>query len=88
MLIWNGNKRKAPLTPPMEVRKDTKNATRKGIKGFVSIPDTGKNNGHYLPLIKWFSDGKERGKYRGSYPHLFFQRLIFINSVVLTPFFS
>jgi len=36
----------------MEVRKDTKNATRKGIKGFVSIPDTGKNKGHYLPLIK------------------------------------
>jgi hypothetical protein len=31
-LIWNGSRRKAPETPPMEVKKETIKATRGGIK--------------------------------------------------------
>jgi hypothetical protein len=42
-LIWNGNKRNAPDTPPMEVKKDTTNATRGGIKIYVLTPETGKS---------------------------------------------
>jgi hypothetical protein len=39
-LTWNGNKRNAPDTPPIEVKKDTMKATKKGTSGWVSTPDT------------------------------------------------
>jgi hypothetical protein len=41
-LIWNGNKRKAPEIPPMDVKKDTTIATRGGIHGPTSIPAVSK----------------------------------------------
>jgi len=42
MLTWKGRSKKAPDTPPMEVKKDTANATSKRIAGETSIPDAGK----------------------------------------------
>jgi len=42
-LTWNGRSKKAPETPPMEVKEETTRATRKGTAGFVSTPLTGKN---------------------------------------------
>jgi hypothetical protein len=42
-LIWNGNNRNAPETPPIEVKKETMKATRGGIKIYVLTPDTGKS---------------------------------------------
>jgi hypothetical protein len=41
-LIWNGSKRKAPETPPMDVQKETTSATRGGIHGATSIPAVSK----------------------------------------------
>jgi hypothetical protein len=34
-LIWKGRSRKAPETPPMEVKKDTTNATKGGMIGLT-----------------------------------------------------
>jgi hypothetical protein len=42
-LTWKGNKRNAPETPPIDVKKETTKATTSGNNGFTSIPDTGKN---------------------------------------------
>ena len=36
--IWKGKRRKAPDTPPMEVKKEITKATRGGIQGATSIP--------------------------------------------------
>jgi hypothetical protein len=41
--IWNGRSRKAPETPPMEVKKEMTNATRGGIHNATSIPAVWKN---------------------------------------------
>jgi hypothetical protein len=40
-LTWNGNSRKAPDTPPIDVKNDTTKATRGGTRGETSTPDTG-----------------------------------------------
>jgi hypothetical protein len=42
-LIWNGKRRNAPDTPPMEVKKETTKATRGGMKIYVLTPETGKS---------------------------------------------
>jgi hypothetical protein len=36
--IWNGNRRNAPDTPPMEVKNEITNATNGGIQSATSIP--------------------------------------------------
>jgi hypothetical protein len=36
--IWKGSSRKAPDTPPMDVKKEITKATRGGIQGETSIP--------------------------------------------------
>jgi hypothetical protein len=41
--IWNGRRRKAPETPPMEVKNEMAHATRDGTQGETSMPDVGKN---------------------------------------------
>jgi hypothetical protein len=41
--IWNGRSRKAPETPPMEVKKEMTNATKGGIHNATSIPAVWKN---------------------------------------------
>src|SRR4030043_2363189 len=41
-LIWNGSKRNAPDTPPMDVKKETTSATRGGIHGATSTPAVSK----------------------------------------------
>jgi hypothetical protein len=41
-LIWNGSKRKAPETPPIDVKNDTTSATRGGIHGATSTPAVSK----------------------------------------------
>jgi len=41
ILTWKGNKRKAPDTPPMEVKKETMKATSGGRKTHVFTPETG-----------------------------------------------
>jgi len=43
MLTWKGSSRKAPETPPMEVKVDTTRAMRGGTSGLTSTPDTGKS---------------------------------------------
>jgi hypothetical protein len=40
-LIWKGNSRKAPETPPMEVKVETTREMRGGTRGLTSTPDTG-----------------------------------------------
>jgi hypothetical protein len=42
-LTWKGRSKKAPDTPPMEVEVDTNTATRGGMRGLTSTPDTGKS---------------------------------------------
>src|SRR5512136_1805113 len=42
MLTWKGSSRKAPETPPMDVKVETTNATSGGMKSQVSTPDTEK----------------------------------------------
>jgi hypothetical protein len=37
--IWNGSSKKAPETPPVEVKKETPNATLGGIQGATSMPE-------------------------------------------------
>jgi hypothetical protein len=44
-LTWKGKIRKAPETPPIEVKKEITKATRGGIQGFISISAIGK----YIP---------------------------------------
>ena len=41
-LIWKGRRRKAPETPPMEVKKETTKATSGGKKIQVVTPETPK----------------------------------------------
>jgi hypothetical protein len=50
-LTWKGRRRKAPDTPPMEVKKEMLKATRGGTQGATSMPAVGK----YMPnLLKLF----------------------------------
>jgi hypothetical protein len=42
-LIWNGRRRNAPETPPIEVKVDTTRATSGGTRNDVFTPETGKN---------------------------------------------
>jgi hypothetical protein len=51
-LTWKGRRRKAPETPPMEVKVETTRATRGGIRGLTSTPDTGKS---IAQLLLYFS---------------------------------
>jgi hypothetical protein len=41
-LIWNGNIRKAPVMPAIDVKKEIRNATTGGMKMYVSTPEYGK----------------------------------------------
>ena len=41
-LIWNGRSKKAPETPPMDVKKEITSAISGGMSIFVSTPETGK----------------------------------------------
>jgi len=41
-LIWKGRSKKAPDTPPIEVKNDTTKATRGGKKGLISTPEIAK----------------------------------------------
>jgi hypothetical protein len=43
MLTWNGSRRNAPDTPPMEVKNENANATKNGMNGLTSTPETGKS---------------------------------------------
>jgi hypothetical protein len=54
MLTWKGRSKKAPDTPPMEVKVDTTKATRAGMSGLTSTPETGKSITH-LYLAKTFT---------------------------------
>jgi hypothetical protein len=37
-VTWKGRRRKAPDTPPIEVKKETPKATKGGIQGATSTP--------------------------------------------------
>jgi hypothetical protein len=52
-LIWNGSKRKAPETPPMDVKKDTTSATRGGIQGATSTPAVSKYINTSLNMVNY-----------------------------------
>jgi len=41
-LIWNGRRRKAPVIPDIEEKKEITKATRGGSNTDVSTPETGK----------------------------------------------
>jgi hypothetical protein len=41
-LTWNGKRRKAPETPPIEVKKEIIKATVGGRRGLISISAMGK----------------------------------------------
>jgi PAS domain S-box-containing protein len=47
-LTWKGSSRKAPETPPMEVKVERTRAIRGGMSGLTSTPDTGKSITHLL----------------------------------------
>jgi hypothetical protein len=51
-LTWNGSRRKAPETPPIDVKKEMINATISGTPGKTSIPETGKYMIVYLLSLK------------------------------------
>jgi hypothetical protein len=42
-LIWNGRSKKAPETPPIDVKKEMTKAISGGRSILVSTPETGKN---------------------------------------------
>ncbi len=48
MLTWKGSNKKAPETPPMEVKVETRKAIKGGMSGLTSTPDTGKTIPHLL----------------------------------------
>jgi hypothetical protein len=41
-LTWKGKSRKAPDTPPIEVKREIVNATAGGIQGLISMSAIGK----------------------------------------------
>lgn len=43
---WKGSKRKAPDTPPMEVKNEIVNAATGGTQGATSIPAVSKSTGN------------------------------------------
>jgi hypothetical protein len=56
--IWNGRRRKAPDTPPIEVKKEIAKATSGGTQGATSIPAVLKNM--LFPLGKGIQLNREK----------------------------
>jgi hypothetical protein len=54
MLSWKGRSGKAPETPPLEVKVETTRATRGGMSGLISTPETGKTIAHLLLIFSQF----------------------------------